>query len=218
MSVRMFGIAALDARRGVTISVSVVQYPLIVVSAAQGGYYIKLERWCRKARAKHVCAHQGLLQTITKLDQAPLALDASAAEVCAAAGKHAQHCRQKREAMQPVLSVNLTTPIVYAALRVSLRLVSPSSFIACSLCRFFARVSLIRKCNLDGLSRYLLGLTRKLCHLSAPVHRPGLRARPAIAPRCPPQCGPWCRVCAYNRHSPHMRRSRRLTASCAYPE
>lgn len=89
----MFGIAALDARRGVTISVSVVQYPSIVVSAAQGGYYIKLERWCRKARAKHVCAH----------------------------------CRQKRKAMQPVLSVNLTMPIVYAALRVSLRLVSPSS-------------------------------------------------------------------------------------------
>lgn len=163
----MFGIAVLDARRGVTISVSVVQYPLIIVSAAQGGYYIKLERWCRKARAKHVCAHQGLLQTITKLDQAPLALDASDAEVCAAAEKHAQHCRRKREAMQPVLSVNLTTPIVYAALRVSLRLVSPSSFIACSLCRFFARVSLIRKCNLDGLSRYLLDLTRKLCHLCA---------------------------------------------------
>ncbi|MFM0642085.1 replication endonuclease [Paraburkholderia metrosideri] len=45
-------------------------------------------------------ANEGLLQAITQLEQAPLALDASDAEVCAAAEKHAQHCRQEREAMQ----------------------------------------------------------------------------------------------------------------------
>jgi hypothetical protein len=42
-----------------------------------------------------------------------------------------------------------------------------NAFIECGLRWLFARVSLIGKCHLDRMSRYLLDLTRKLCYLRA---------------------------------------------------
>ncbi|WP_438392342.1 replication endonuclease [Caballeronia sp. DA-9] len=45
-------------------------------------------------------ANAGLLEAVTKLEHAPLALDAGDMEVCNAAEKHAEHCRREREATQ----------------------------------------------------------------------------------------------------------------------